>query len=272
MRKFSFVRRKSAVFKTSGEQTCGTFPFERLPLDIMKEIFSYIPFVKLNWFNFAIACKPFAVIAKKLFDPSVYEQKALRYAVLHGKANSVKILLEDPRVNPGVYSQQCIITASTNGNVEIVKLLIQHPLVDPSADEHKAIRRAIQLGHCEIVELLLDRVKLSIDLLEYHNFVLICADCGHSTVFDSILKNAPKDIVPPLLSAAFQASVCVNNPPLLYKIIQEYNYDPSSDDNWAYKYIVNHKHKNNNLLKFLLEDKRVREKKHAAKHQQKNGE
>ncbi len=91
MRKFSISKRHT---KGLDSNVGSSFHFQNLPIEILKEIFSYIPFHKQNWFNFAILSKECSAIARQLFDPSVNDQKALRFAVANGNTYSVKKLLQ----------------------------------------------------------------------------------------------------------------------------------------------------------------------------------
>ena len=73
-----------------------------------------------------------------------------------GCFNTVKLLLDDPRVDPSVQNNYLFQLASKTGQIEIVKLLLKNPRVDPSANKNMSIKIASKKGHFDIVKLLLE--------------------------------------------------------------------------------------------------------------------
>ena len=60
--------------------------FEFVPNEILSLIFSYVPYQKRNWKSVLLTCKRFAVIGEKSFDPSLANNRAIRYAASEGHA------------------------------------------------------------------------------------------------------------------------------------------------------------------------------------------
>jgi hypothetical protein len=56
------------------------------------------------------------------FDPSLHNNKAIRWAAQYGKHCIVRKLLQDPRVDPSAESDYAIRWASANGHTETVKV------------------------------------------------------------------------------------------------------------------------------------------------------
>ncbi len=98
-------------------------------------------------------------------DPSVEDNKAIRWASFQGNTEIVKMLLEDPRVDPSAENNWAIQSASIHGHTEVVRLLLEDPRVDPSANNNQAIIIASLKEYKDIVKLLLEdeRMVLSAD-------------------------------------------------------------------------------------------------------------
>ena len=74
---------------------------------------------------------------------------------LDENTETLKLLLQDSRIDPSAQNNNFIILASKYGHLEIVKLLLQDFRVDPSAQNNKAIKKACKNNHFEIVEILM---------------------------------------------------------------------------------------------------------------------
>jgi len=72
------------------------------PNEILYCIFLRIPFEKRNWLNVLLCNKKFYKIGCLVFDPSIQNNKAIRWASQNGKHEVIKKLLEDPRVDPTI--------------------------------------------------------------------------------------------------------------------------------------------------------------------------
>ena len=104
------------------------------------------------------------------YDPSAYENWAIRLAADHGHPEVVKVLLADPRVDPSAGDNYAIRLASENGHLDVVKALLADKRVDPSAGDNHAISWALNSNYLEVVkELSKDkrvRMKLTTKLKE----------------------------------------------------------------------------------------------------------
>jgi hypothetical protein len=112
---------------------------DRLTDDILSIIFTFIPYGGSNWLNTLLVNKRFFRLGKKIFDPSVQYNFAIRWASQNGKIESVRQLLKDSRIDPTVQDNYAIRWASLFGHVEVVKELLKNERVDPSADNNGAI-------------------------------------------------------------------------------------------------------------------------------------
>ena len=104
---------------------------------------------------------------KEFWAKYIYELNyAIKNASESGQTETVKLLLEDKRVNPSADNNEAIRLASRNGHTEVVRLLLNDPRVDPSDQNNKAIINASRNGHTEVVKLLLSdkRVDPSADM------------------------------------------------------------------------------------------------------------
>jgi hypothetical protein len=88
-------------------------------------------------------------------DPSINDNRAIRWASWLGHEGVVKELLKDPRVDPSAKDNFAIIMASYEGYEDVVTLLLKDHRVDPSAEDNEAIRRASWKGQVNVVRLLL---------------------------------------------------------------------------------------------------------------------
>ena len=126
------------------------------------------------------------ILESDRFNPNVSPyNEAIEYASLHGKINTVKLLLKDGRikltnnaliyakkyieivkilldngVNPCTDNNYIIKWASSEGNYELVKLLLEHEKIDPCIENNTLLRHAIHYGHLDIVKLLLSDTRV----------------------------------------------------------------------------------------------------------------
>jgi hypothetical protein len=117
------------------------------------------PYVnKQEEFNKAILDNDFKSIKLLLnnhrVDPNVDNFNAIRHSSEYGYVEIVEILLKDLRVDPSCYDNWSIGSASENGYLDIVKLLLNDSRVNPAADNNWAIRKSFENKYDEIVNLL----------------------------------------------------------------------------------------------------------------------
>ena len=98
-------------------------------------------------------------------DPNTKEGAPLVHAANNGSVEIAKILLQDPRVDPSLRDQLALSYACMNGRLPIVKLLLQDTRVDPSGENQRPLKDACEHGRAEVVRLLLKdpRVDPSVD-------------------------------------------------------------------------------------------------------------
>jgi hypothetical protein len=121
------------------------------------------------------------LLADPRVDPSANNNSPIKAASTHGYTEIVKLLLADPRVDPSANNNSAIRKASANGYTEIVKLLLADPRVDPSAAENYALQKASTYGRTEIVKLLLADSR--VDPSANNNYALrIARRRGHTAI------------------------------------------------------------------------------------------
>ena len=122
-------------------------------------------------------------------NPSVKDNSAIRLSSDKGHVEVVRELLKDPRVDPRVFNNLPIITSSMSGHVEVVKLLLKDPRVDPSADNNYAIRWASRFGQIEVVRELLKDPR--VDPSDKNNYAINYAShYGHTDVIKELIKDS----------------------------------------------------------------------------------
>ena len=96
------------------------------------------------------------LIKDKRVDPSYDDNDAIRGASYYGHVEVIKLLLNDGRTDPSSNYNQAIRFASEKGYTEITNLLLNDGRADPSSDYNQAIRYASQKGYTKVMKLLLD--------------------------------------------------------------------------------------------------------------------
>jgi len=125
-------------------------------------------------------------------DPSIHNNFAIRVAAINGHIETVKLLLQDPRIDPTAQLNEPIRYAAENGHIEVVKILLQNKRVNPAAENNYAIRYASQNGHIEIVKLLLKDHR--VDPSDDNNWAIKAAtQNGHTEIVKLLLKDERVD-------------------------------------------------------------------------------
>ncbi|KAI8607772.1 ankyrin repeat-containing domain protein [Chytriomyces sp. MP71] len=91
-------------------------------------------------------------------DPTVSENRLLRWACRSGYLGVVRELFEIEGVRADDDDQYCIKTAAETGRLEIVRMLLARPEVDPSHEGNIAVMYACDQGHSDVVKCLLEYV------------------------------------------------------------------------------------------------------------------
>lgn len=100
-------------------------------------------------------------LIKSLLKFKVDINQSLMFGVLFGQFESVKLLLNDKRINFYQEYPNAIQTAVENKQTEIVELLLKDGRLDPSLNNDYCIRIASQKEYVEIVRLLLNDKRVN---------------------------------------------------------------------------------------------------------------
>lgn len=101
-----------------------------------------------------------AVLNAGRFDPCAAKNYAIRVAARFGKTGMVRLLLEDGRANPEAWQSIALTKACKYGHVQVVRLLLEHGAADPNDDCFLPLIVACEQGHLDIIELLLHDPRL----------------------------------------------------------------------------------------------------------------
>eukprot|EP01117_Protostelium_nocturnum_P013746 TRINITY_DN5162_c0_g1_i3.p1 TRINITY_DN5162_c0_g1~~TRINITY_DN5162_c0_g1_i3.p1 ORF type:complete len:249 (+),score=61.53 TRINITY_DN5162_c0_g1_i3:541-1287(+) len=101
-------------------------------LDVLKEILSYLSPSKGNWFNFMLTCRQFLEAGRKFLDPSmkICGEYPIVFSAARGQIESLKYLLQHPKVDPTVNSNEALREACGRGQVEVMRLLLTDRRID----------------------------------------------------------------------------------------------------------------------------------------------
>ncbi|KAI8892013.1 hypothetical protein BC833DRAFT_612821 [Globomyces pollinis-pini] len=86
--------------------------------------------------------------------------EAFIYACEVGQLDSVKLLLQNPKVDPASMDNSAFKLACQNNNLEIVQLLLEDKRVSPTSENNYAFKFAAQSGHLAIVKLLMNDSRI----------------------------------------------------------------------------------------------------------------
>ncbi|KNC73885.1 hypothetical protein SARC_13558 [Sphaeroforma arctica JP610] len=87
------------------------------------------------------------MLHRKLGDPTIRDNMAIRMACRDGDTSIVEILLDDPNVDADADDGFCIIISSIHGRSDIVKMLLANGRVNPAVDDNYALEKACENGH-----------------------------------------------------------------------------------------------------------------------------
>jgi hypothetical protein len=178
-------------------------------------------------------------------------------ACRHAKSDStVKLLLDDPRVDPRESNNLPIRSATLNKKHSIVELLLQNQRVDPTANENEALKMAIENNDLQMVQLLLNEARL--EKVDHLDQAKNAAACGSLQVLSWMLDTYSID---PSVEDDEQSDNLLETA-IMYRqldtvkyLIEDHNVDPSVNFNRA---ILIAKDRNAiQIINYLLEDSRV---------------
>jgi len=175
----------------SFEEETSESPIDTIPDEILSYIFGFLSFGS-DWYNILQVNHRFLRIGRRVFDPSINENSAIRWAARHGKLLAVLHLLKDERVDPSQGGDKAIRWACWNGHTDVVKSLLRDSRVNPSANDNYSIRVASQHGWVDVVrELMRDE---RVDPSALNNVAIHVASAnGHLETVRELLKDARVD-------------------------------------------------------------------------------
>jgi len=108
--------------------------FDNIPDEIIYHIFTFINFKDQNWLSILLVCKRFRFIGEIAFSPASNDNIILCTACKKGNLNSVRLLLNDPRINPSLVRNNPFFISIQAGNLDVVKALLRDKRIDPCKD------------------------------------------------------------------------------------------------------------------------------------------
>jgi hypothetical protein len=130
------------------------------------------------------------VVQRLLKDSRVDPNDALQLAVTYGRADMVRLLINDQRIDLSANDYYCFKEAATEGWIDVVRAHLEDPRVDILADENHAIIVASEKGYSEMVKLLIQDTR--IDPTVNDNYPLrIAKQMGYSDIVQ-MLGQHPK--------------------------------------------------------------------------------
>lgn len=64
-----------------------------LPTEILEVILDFVPFGGKSWLSCLLVSKEWLYVGKRVFDPSVKNNRAIRWAAEAGKLDAVRVLI-----------------------------------------------------------------------------------------------------------------------------------------------------------------------------------
>ncbi|KAJ3119199.1 hypothetical protein HK100_000427 [Physocladia obscura] len=219
------------------------------------------------------------------FNPSVQENRAIRWAAIEGHVDTVSLLLCDIRVNSAACHSRALIDACELGHYKVAELLLlTNPNCDPGEFENSAIWKSAKAGHTEIVNLLLqdsrvdptvfDQMPLKLAVQENHiNIVRILLDdfrvdpaaqanwciqnaceLGRFEIAQLLLQHPNTD--PRAANCnALQLAIHENHLQIVELLLQDGRSDPAVANNYCLRFSATDG--NLSMVKMLIKDSRV---------------
>lgn len=108
----------------------------------------------------------FETVRLLIDDPRVGPRIRQRFgplllAIMQRNTAEVRLLLLDDRVDPATNKNQPLHWAALSGHTEIVEVLLADPRVNPADNDNDAIRRAARNGRLPVVQLLLANPRVN---------------------------------------------------------------------------------------------------------------
>lgn len=187
-------------------------------------------------------------------DPTLPKNKALTFAIKHGKTDVVKLLLDDGRFDPAANGNRLIELAADKGHADILALLLQYPNVDPTVSESAPLRVAVKNGHVPVVETLL-RDGRADPAANGNEAIIMAAALDDPAILELLLKDgradpAVKHDKPIRMAARNGHDKCVE------LLLADKRVDPTAKDNQAARMASRYHHYR--VIHLLHKDGRAR--------------
>ncbi|KAJ3317385.1 hypothetical protein HDV06_001675 [Boothiomyces sp. JEL0866] len=135
------------------------------------------------------------LLSQPLVDPNrapYKKETALTLAVVNGHVDTVKILLDSPRVDPSVNESMAFREAAKKDCLQIIELLLDNGKSNFSAKQNEAFRSAVVVGNPQIVRLLLNEKSIS-PSAERNFAIKHAAQMGYYEIVEMLLKDGRVD-------------------------------------------------------------------------------
>lgn len=179
--------------------------------------------------------------------------RALRYAARMGRADVVRLLLADERVDPAAFRQAALKAAVAGGSVDVVNLLWEDERVDVRGHERELLMEASSGGHVHIVRMLLSDTRGDWTSAR-HAALARAAAMGRTAVVRMLLEDTALRPAPGYHGPLLQA-IRHNRVNVVRLLLQDGRADPASDRQAALRCACDGG--NPKMVKLLLDDPRV---------------
>jgi hypothetical protein len=192
-----------------------------------------------------------------LFDPSIENNYAIRWASENGYTEIVELLLNDSRVDPSAEDNQAIKLACKFKKIEIVKLLLEDSRVDPSVTDdpyhHPLIVSQVMFHRKEIVELLANHPKVSKAHINWAVRVAYKEEFNDVEIVQLLIKHPSFNRS--IGNDFFKWGIKNGHLEVVNRLISYPEVDVSIENNWAIKCASQNGHIE--VVKLLLQDSRI---------------
>lgn len=194
-----------------------------------------------------------------LTDPDTNTNKIndwVQLALVLRELDTVKLLLEDPRVDPTLNDSKILLIAADLGYTEIVTLLLTKHQVDPAAQNNAAIKSAASQGHTGVLALLLADKRVN-PAAENNVSIQLASENGHTNIVALLLadKRAKPDVDGFIACNVFNGRIDTVVNTFLAQCLINKQVNPAENNSAALRKACSNNHRD--IVKLLLVDKRV---------------
>ncbi|KAJ3082092.1 hypothetical protein HDU99_003666 [Rhizoclosmatium hyalinum] len=191
------------------------------------------------------------------FDPSQHKNRSIRWAALSFDIESVRLLLQDPRVDPSACDNEAILSCAFNHaqSTVLLDVLLSDHRIDPKALDNLLIRTAAsQKNHGLVCRLLQDpRMDVVVSSEEILREVLINGD---ATVWEQVLSKPGIDLQAIKQHLYDRTELGDSNVlGIIRVVLQDLRINPGDDDCYILQMAAEYGH--GKIVQLLLTDPRV---------------